>query len=44
MTITDELRYLESYLLEEFRKEQKDRKIPDLYEIVQYAGNIVPRL
>lgn len=23
---------------------QKGRKVPDLYELVQYAGNIVPRL
>lgn len=41
MAITDELRHLESYLLEEF---EKGRKVPDLYELVQYAGNIVPRL
>lgn len=41
MAITDELRHLESYLLEEF---QKGRKVADLYELVQYAGNIVPRL
>ncbi|GAB6026743.1 Vacuolar protein sorting-associated protein 35 [Chamberlinius hualienensis] len=41
MLITDELRHLETYLLEEF---QKGRKIADLYELVQYAGNIVPRL
>jgi len=37
----DELRHLEIYLLDEF---QKGRKVPDLYELVQYAGNIVPRL
>lgn len=41
MAITDELRHLEAYLLEEF---EKGRKVPDLYELVQYAGNIVPRL
>lgn len=41
MAITDELRHLEIYLLDEF---QKGRKIADLYELVQYAGNIVPRL
>lgn len=41
MAITDELRHLELYLLEEF---QKGRRVADLYEIVQYAGNIVPRL
>jgi vacuolar protein sorting-associated protein 35 len=41
MAITDELRHLETYLLDEF---QKGRKVADLYELVQYAGNIVPRL
>ncbi|XP_020284826.1 vacuolar protein sorting-associated protein 35 isoform X1 [Pseudomyrmex gracilis] len=41
MTITDELRHLELYLLDEF---QKGRKVTDLYELVQYVGNIVPRL
>ncbi|XP_068894680.1 vacuolar protein sorting-associated protein 35 isoform X2 [Tenebrio molitor] len=41
MAITDELRHLELYLLDEF---QKGRKVTDLYELVQYAGNIVPRL
>ncbi|XP_033229903.1 vacuolar protein sorting-associated protein 35 isoform X1 [Belonocnema kinseyi] len=41
MAITDELRHLELFLLDEF---QKGRKVTDLYELVQYAGNIVPRL
>lgn len=41
MAITDELRHLEFYLFDEF---QKGRKVADLYELVQYAGNIVPRL
>ncbi|KAK9512960.1 hypothetical protein O3M35_001260 [Rhynocoris fuscipes] len=41
MAITDQLRHLELYLLDEF---QKGRKVADLYEIVQYFGNIVPRL
>lgn len=41
MAITDELRHLELFLLDEF---QKGRKVMDLYELVQYAGNIVPRL
>ncbi|KAI4498657.1 hypothetical protein M0802_006363 [Mischocyttarus mexicanus] len=36
-----ELRQLELYLLDEF---QKGRKVTDLYELVQYVGNIVPRL
>ena len=41
MSISDELRHLELYLVDEF---QKGRKVADLYELVQYAGNIVPRL
>lgn len=41
MAVTDELRQLELYLVDEF---QRGRKVPDLYELVQYAGNIVPRL
>lgn len=41
MAITDELCHLEIYLNDEF---QKGRKVADLYEVVQNAGNIVPRL
>ncbi|XP_022256816.1 vacuolar protein sorting-associated protein 35-like isoform X1 [Limulus polyphemus] len=41
MAVTDELRHLELYLLDEF---QKGHKVADLYELVQYAGNIIPRL
>ncbi len=41
MAICDELRHLELFLLDEF---QKGRKVADLYELVQYAGNIVPRM
>lgn len=41
MAVTDELRFLEIHLLDEF---QKGQKVTDLYELVQYAGNIVPRL
>jgi vacuolar protein sorting-associated protein 35 len=41
MAVTDELRFLELFLLEEFKK---GHKVTDLYELVQYAGNIVPRL
>ncbi|XP_067132333.1 vacuolar protein sorting-associated protein 35 isoform X1 [Centruroides vittatus] len=41
MSVSDELRHLELYLLDEF---QKGRKVADLYELVQYAGNIIPRL
>ena len=41
MSVSDELRHLEIFLLDEF---DKGRKVNDLYELVQYAGNIVPRL
>ncbi|GIY05603.1 vacuolar protein sorting-associated protein 35 [Caerostris extrusa] len=41
MAVSDELRHLELYLLDEF---QKGRRVADLYELVQYAGNIIPRL
>lgn len=39
--ITDELRHLETFMLDEF---QKGLKCEDLYEIVQYASSIIPRL
>lgn len=41
MAISDELRKLESFLVDEFKK---GHKVSDLYELVQYAGNILPRL
>ena len=41
MAISDELRHLESFLTDEF---EKGHKVSDLYELVQYAGNIIPRL
>ncbi|KAG7267128.1 hypothetical protein CRUP_021778 [Coryphaenoides rupestris] len=41
MAISDELHYLEVYLTDEFAK---GRKVSDLYELIQYAGNIIPRL
>ncbi|CAK9296608.1 unnamed protein product, partial [Gordionus sp. m RMFG-2023] len=41
MSVVDELRYLEGFLIEEVKK---NIKITDIYELVQYAGNIVPRL
>ncbi|XP_061321107.1 vacuolar protein sorting-associated protein 35-like isoform X4 [Pezoporus flaviventris] len=41
MAISDDLHYLEVYLTDEFAK---GRKVADLYELVQYAGNIIPRL
>jgi len=41
MGVNDQLRHLEMYLLDEFNR---GRKLADLYELVQYAGNIIPRL
>ena len=41
MSVVDELQHLEMYLNEEFKR---GNQIADLYELVQYAGNIVPRL
>lgn len=41
MMVFDELGYLENYFIEEHRK---GRKMEDLYESVQHAGNIIPRL
>ncbi len=41
MTIADELRHLEAHLVDQFGR---GNKVTDLYELVQYAGNIVPRL
>eukprot|EP01100_Stratorugosa_tubuloviscum_P011665 TRINITY_DN524_c0_g1_i3.p1 TRINITY_DN524_c0_g1~~TRINITY_DN524_c0_g1_i3.p1 ORF type:complete len:120 (-),score=43.94 TRINITY_DN524_c0_g1_i3:64-423(-) len=37
----DELRHLESYLFEE---KKRGERINKLYELVQYAGNILPRM
>lgn len=39
--IFDEMQYLEQYFKEEYRR---GRKIKDLYEAVQQASNIIPRL
>ena len=41
MIIFDELGVLESHFIEE---QKKGRKMSDLYESVQHAGNIIPRL
>ena len=41
MNVCDQLVHLESYLIDEFNR---GRKMADLYELVQYAGNIIPRL
>jgi len=40
ITVFDHLRHLESYLYEE----KHGKKMAELYEWVQYAGNILPRL
>ncbi len=39
--VVGELHHLELYLTDEF---EHGRGSHDLYEVVQYAGNIVPRL
>ncbi|KNC54417.1 vacuolar protein sorting-associated protein 35 [Thecamonas trahens ATCC 50062] len=39
--VMDEMRHMESHLLDMHRQEEK---VSDLYELVQYTGNIVPRL
>ena len=41
MMVTMELTHLTMYMSAEFIKENK---IADLYELVQHAGNIIPRL
>lgn len=41
IAVTDQLRHLVVYLSEEF---ERGRKLADLYEVVQHAGNIIPRL
>lgn len=39
--VTGELRHLETFMIDEF---QKGLKCDDLYELVQYASSIIPRL
>ena len=41
MCISDQLAHLEQHLLEEY---ERGKKLSDLYELVQYAGNIIPRM
>lgn len=41
ISVTDQLHHLVLYLSEEF---ERGRKLADLYEVVQHAGNIIPRL
>jgi vacuolar protein sorting-associated protein 35 len=38
----DQLKYLEAFLIDEI--ERGETKMSKLYELVQYAGNILPRL
>ena len=40
MKCFDELRHLEAYL----KEEKHGKSMQELYELVQYAGNILPRL
>ena len=42
MAVFDALRYLSNYLYEAHT--QSRHHLADLYELVQYAGNIIPRL
>uniref|UniRef100_A0A1I8EFM3 Vacuolar protein sorting-associated protein 35 n=1 Tax=Wuchereria bancrofti TaxID=6293 RepID=A0A1I8EFM3_WUCBA len=39
--VTNELQHLETHLTEDY---EKGKKVADLYELVQYAGNVIPRL
>ncbi len=41
MEAFDQLRHLENYLLDE---KSHGKKMSELYELVQYAGNVLPRL
>eukprot|EP00455_Lapot_gusevi_P027321 TRINITY_DN2889_c0_g2_i1.p1 TRINITY_DN2889_c0_g2~~TRINITY_DN2889_c0_g2_i1.p1 ORF type:complete len:816 (-),score=323.42 TRINITY_DN2889_c0_g2_i1:316-2682(-) len=44
--VTDELRHLEGYFEDEYRRylDGNGRSMVELYETVQHAGNIIPRL
>lgn len=42
MSIFDSLRYLTAYFIEVHQTDK--HHLADLYELVQYAGNIIPRL
>ncbi|VDN02550.1 unnamed protein product [Thelazia callipaeda] len=39
--VTNELQHLEAHLTEDY---EKGRKVVDLYELVQYASSVIPRL
>lgn len=42
--MTNELQQFLSYLTDSYLDGNTLRKVTDLYEMVQYTGNIVPRL
>lgn len=44
MSVFDALRHLSSYLLDSHTAADSGTHLADLYELVQYAGNIIPRL
>lgn len=44
MDATNELQHFLSYLTDNYLDTNKTRKVFDLYEMVQYTGNIIPRL
>lgn len=41
MAVVDEMRHFQMFLQDEY---ENTDKMPELYELVQYAGNIIPRL
>ena len=41
ITVTDELRHLEAFFASE---QARGRRMLELYELVQHAGNVLPRL
>lgn len=42
--VTNELQHFLAFLTDEYLGEDRSRKVAELYEMVQYAGNIIPRL
>lgn len=42
--MVNELNHLEAFLKDELEKDKKEESITELYEHVQYAGTIIPRL
>ena len=41
MCVSSELSHLQMYLVQEF---EKGHRMPELYELVQYSANIIPRM